>query len=368
MPIIDYTTHFPDEVEIKKNHDIIDNYVSKEPPDWDKLRNNYLGENEDWMEFMEQLSKGTVDTLQKQWQEQFEGNIERIKSGSNVADLEGIHGFNNTAIVIGASPMLKKNGHHLRDASQKDGFILVSVGSALKYLLSIGVKPQYVCICDAGIEVKPQLDGVDTRDITLIANAWCHPDVLDCWKGKIFYGYLPLSQNHEDDIKNLEKLGNCCEMSALGNVFNMGVLFAYKLLKCRNIIMVGNELTINVDEYYADGTTPEFIKKYAMLAYVTTIIGKTALTMAGFYQYKLALENMLGQFNGFFINATEDGIVGQSHRYGRLPWIKQYTLELSIKLAKEAYKKAKVKETEYWAKKVATDFLTARKIAEYHGI
>lgn len=367
MPIIDYDTLMADDCEIKQNHDVIDNYVSKEPPDWDELRKNYIGANKDWSEFVGKLSENTCNILEETWQAQFDGNVERIKKGNNVADLQGIHGYNNTAICIGASPMLKKNGHHLRDAKREDGFILVSVGSALKYLLSIGVKPDYVCIVDASILVKEQIKGVNTKGITLIANAWCHPEVLDCWKGKIYYGYLPLSRKREVDEKNLDKLGTCTEMSALGNVFNQCVLFSYKILKCHNIILCGNELTINENEYYADGTMPERMKN-KNLAYVTNIKGEVRLTYAGFYQFKLALESMLGQLKGFFINATEDGIVGVSHRYGRLPWIKQYTLEQAIRMSKEAYHKAKMKEKEYMALQVANAYKQARQLAGQFGV
>jgi len=146
----------------------------------------------------------------------------------------------------------------------------------------------------------------------------------------------------------------------MGNVFNLCVIFAYNILQCNSQIFIGNELTINEKEYYADGTTPESLKR-APLAYAVTIRGKAAHTMPSFYQYKLVLENMLGKLPGFFINATEDGILGQTHRYGRIPWIHQYRLEDAIKLAKRSYKKAKHKEAKFLAQDVAAGYVQARK-------
>ncbi len=149
--------------EIKINHDTIDNYVEGNP-DWSKIKKDYIVENPDWLKFVRQVSDNTTNALNKEWQANFDTNLKVIKERGSAWELQGAHGFNKIAIIVGASPALKKNVHYLKMAGEET--VVVTTGSALKFLLSKGIKPEYVVICDSSILVKKQIEGVDTKGMT----------------------------------------------------------------------------------------------------------------------------------------------------------------------------------------------------------
>jgi len=327
--------------------------IRVENPDWDKIQENYLMSDTGWQNFVTALSANTENGLCDSWQENFDRNIDLVRGCGSALQLSGLWGLNNVAIIIGASPALRKNCHQLKAAKKQHGFIKVAVGSALRFLLSRGIKPDYTVVCDGSIKLLDQIKGLDTKDLTLVANAWVHPEVLKEWKGRKLFCYLPI---HPDrDKENLEAIEGVPMLTPGGNCFNFGFNIAYWLLKCKSMIFVGNELCFD-KEYYADGTTTES-RENAVRHSAISIRGEERYTTADLFEYKLWLEDACGKLRGFFINATEDGILGQTLKYGRLPWIQQFPLKFAIESAKQAIQMGKEEEKKMETIEMADSYL-----------
>src|SRR5690606_8953829 len=93
-----------------------------------------------------------------------------------------------TAILVAAGPSLSRNVDRLRDPSVRERAVIVAVQTALKPLLSRGVRPHFVTTLDYH-EISAQfyegLSAEDVDGITLVCDPKVNRAVVEAWPGRV---------------------------------------------------------------------------------------------------------------------------------------------------------------------------------------
>lgn len=315
-----------------------------------------LDANKDWSKFMDYISHNTGTLNRDTWLAHMRNNRKRERNWAAEDELDT--GVGKTAVIIGASPSLKKQVSQLRGLMTDNRFVLFAVSSGLRFLLNNGIRPHYCMVMEADPKISRFFDGVgDTSGITLISGLCVPPEILDSWGGevKLLALYTSLKDLDRKMHKWYRPVNGCGVMfPSLCSQYNTAAAFAYRVSGCRSIIFVGNELSFttndNTSRYYVEGTDPKdgWERKPH-----PDIYGKVVYTTHNFMALKMALEDYLQRLfvecvnqEGrvpYFINASEGGIFGVSKRNGNLSvtdpegnkhtimW--QMTLEMAVRQA-----------------------------------
>lgn len=301
-------------------------------------RMDYIGSNPDWAKFQNQVSDNTGAHYRKLWKANSKANRERVlHAGWAAEDLLDI-GINKTAVLLGASPALRKQVNTLKELRADPNFIFIGVSSGLRFFLENDINPDYVMVADASPTVSKWFKDLEekTGDMTLIANVCCQPSLLDMWQGPVKYlAIWTTIKGLDKQLNELYRPINGCGyfFPALMSQYNTGTALAYLVFGCKVLIFVGNEMGFADEKvpYYVDRTDKK--DKWVRKPH-PDIYGNVYYTNYMFMSLKQGLEDFLGKLPGWFFNCTEDGIFGVSKRYGNLPWIFQLTLDMGIKQAR----------------------------------
>ena len=248
-----------------------------------------------------------------------------------------------TAVIMGASPKIESQVETLRNLQEDPEFVLCGLSSNLEFLLNNGIQPKYLITIDADPsqgEFWDNLETSKTRNITLIANTFSYPTMLEKWEGLLYFLAFDTSGKklHKKQRKYYSPInGNGNGFIALMGQFNTMTAFAFLCLGCRVILFTGNEMSYkDLDiQYYVDRKDPRDKDKRWPHG---DIYGNIVYTTPGLMALKLALEHFLESISssGWFINCTEAGIFGITKRFPDLhvPWIQQLTLKNGIAQAR----------------------------------
>lgn len=287
--------------------------------------------NKDWSDFVDLISRNTGTLNGELWNKHALSNRGRVRKWAAVDLLDT--GIGKTAVVIGASPSLKSQVEQLKSLRFDDRFILIAVSSGLRFLLKNGIVPDYCMVMEADEKISRFFEDVgDTKSITLVSGVCVPPSILDLWDGeiKLLAIYTAIKELDKKLRKWYRPVNGCNIMfPALCSQYNTAVAMSYRILGCRSIILVGNELSFKTNDdqskYYVEGTD---IKDSWERKPHPDIYGKTVYTTYNFMTLKMALEDYLQRLfvecvnhegiSPFFINASEGGIFGVSKRYGNL--------------------------------------------------
>jgi hypothetical protein len=300
---------------------------------------DYLGANKDWKKHVHKVSGNTQERNAEIWVYNARKNRKLFKKHGWLADAAQEAHRGKTAIVIGASPAIKKQIGTLRDIQHDPDFILCSVTSILKYLLENGITPKYNMIADADPSQIRFWEGLDmglTKNTTLISSISVPRNMLDIWQGDIkFLAMGSGARLVEKKVKRWFSPLNGCghHFHSLLSQFNTLVSVVNLIFRCNVTILVGNELSFSDRDvpYYAD---KEDIKDDWNRFPAPDIYGGKVYTSQMFMSLKLALEDYVGKLPGWCFNCTEAGVFGVNARYGNLPWIHQLKLQNGIAQAR----------------------------------
>ncbi|WP_158220012.1 6-hydroxymethylpterin diphosphokinase MptE-like protein [Tissierella sp. P1] len=125
-----------------------------------------------------QIKQKTIDSTKHMLEENFTENINNFDK--NVDTLFNKH-INKPLYLVAAGPPLDKNIQEL--AKVKDNGIILSVGRAVKSLLSAGITPDYIIITDLSEYLYDmQLKGLDI-DVPIVVLSTCDKNVMKKYKG-----------------------------------------------------------------------------------------------------------------------------------------------------------------------------------------
>lgn len=307
---------------------------------WD-LAPDYIGQNKLWKDFHAKINSNTGKHYLDMWISNARANKSRLKDyGWACETLQGLY-KNRTAVLLGASPSIRKQVEQLREIQDSNDFVFIGITSGLEFMVENGIKPKYVMIADADPKMArfwEKLDPNATKDSTLIASVCTHPDMLDKWKGDI--KFLCIYTDNEKFNRKLSKWyenmnGTGHFFHAISSQYNTGAAFALLVFEAKVLIFVGQECGFENKEvgYYPDRI--DYKDKERRSAH-PDIYGNVYYTNYSLWSLKQTLEDFLGKVYGaaYFFNATEAGIFGVTKQYGNLPWIQQFTLDMAIKQAR----------------------------------
>ncbi len=268
-------------------------------------------------------------------------NYQKNKSDISVSPIKKER--HKPIILIGASPAIKKNVNQLKKADER--FTIICCNTSLKYILSQGVKPDYVFAVEGNHHIAKDFD-CDTKDLTLIASPFISHEALMKWQGDKYFYMIGGGKKFDKRFrKDWEKT---CDIDiGGGNVVSTSFLWAYKFLDARDFIVIGMSLCF-YDEYYLDGRIKpnENIENWRGKYMALDINGQVVNTTPALTMYKTWFETYIRYAidygGGSFINSTEDGILGVlpkpieqdglKVRFERkfLPWMSVVPLEVAI--------------------------------------
>ena len=290
-----------------------------------------------------EINKATNGATEQKWVDHLRRNRKVIRSCGDASHaLRGRCGPNIGAVVVGASPSLRRNYTALHDLDRESA-IIVCVNSALPFLLEKGIKPDIVCAVDADEWVATNWAGVGQTDIHLICSTLVHPRTIAEWLGpKSFFWYQLSSVSDREQRRWIQKTDEqgrkhfATPFPAMGNVFNMAVAASVIVMYSQSLIMVGNELSWTTETVQHVYDEEEKVDGEKGIAVAIANNGDEVRTTHVMWLYKLLLEHLLTQFPVNVINASEGGIFGINEN-GALPNVKHYSLKNAVALWNRVY-------------------------------
>lgn len=245
-----------------------------------------------------QMKQNTIDSTKDMLEKNF---IENIKNFNDNVDTLFDKYTNKPLYLVAAGPSLDKNIQEL--AKVKNNGIILSVGRAVRSLLSAGITPDYIIITDpSDFLYDMQLKGLDI-DVPIIVLSTCDKNVMLNYKGIKFIalqeGY-PLAEEYaENNNHKLVKTGGSVATTGLDVAIRMG---------CNPIIFVGQDLAFTENKTHSKDTFSQNIIESNSLRDVEDVYGKTIQTSKNLYIYLRWIQNRIVEEKDIeFIDATEGG-------------------------------------------------------------
>lgn len=225
------------------------------------------------------------------------------------------------AVVVASGPSLEKNVHLLERV--KGRFLIISVDTAFRQLVSRGIKPDIVCAADPSYENSLDFVGVENeKDVLLAIEPMTHPDIIESFAGPKMImtfggGITQIVEPQREPIGTLISWG-----SIATTAFDLA-----RKLNCDPIIFIGLDLSFQDGKLYARGSYSDDLL-YDRVNQFTSLEQETAEYIAdhGRHRYEkpgippLYTDNNMNLYRKWFedqfrstsqtvINATEGGIV-----------------------------------------------------------
>lgn len=196
-----------------------------------------------------EVKSATISLLSRLWENNYRKNLPRLSKTVGVKKL-----FNRfkglPAVLVGAGPSLDKNVHFLPHIKGKA--VIISCDAALKVLQRHSVMPDIVVNLDPQQTVLNFFDGVETRNLTLVAPTIAFPQLCDEWRGNLFF-----YNKHAPDIPALAQISaRHADIGALtpgGTVLSIAFDLAFKM-GADPIAFIGQDLSYPSRNAYASGT------------------------------------------------------------------------------------------------------------------
>jgi hypothetical protein len=269
------------------------------------------------------VSDNTLAEKKKQWIKNLKINAEKwdfFKHNAHELKEKGLKG--ETVYLVGASPSLKKNIKHLRGKKN-----IWACAHVLKYLLSHGIKPDYVFVADSRHESVKFLNTVKSKGLTLVAEICVSPKIWDVWKGDVLFYKGVIGEEMNREVEKVTKFNNT--VSSGGSVMGIMTVIAWSV-KAKKIVYIGNDLSYPDGlPYPAERNIVQNIipDEEADYRWMYDIAGRKIDTLVRMFLYKMFLDICSQMAKGIkFINATEGGILG-AYAEGNIKSMKQMQLK-----------------------------------------
>ncbi len=152
------------------------------------------------------INEATLKRFGKRWVRNLSANLHSIRDYPGIGELQGLfHGF--PALVVAAGPTLDDLLPLLPELARR--CVVIAVDTALRALLSRGVKPDFVVVVDPQFWNFRHLDRCSTSDSILITESAVYPSVFRQPFKRIFLGssFFPLGRFIENRLEIKGELG-----------------------------------------------------------------------------------------------------------------------------------------------------------------
>lgn len=234
-------------------------------------KSNFVKESFDKKELETVMKQIHLENFLEDWIKNFSLNLNNIWQEHSSRDLDPTINsqVNNSAIVIGAGPSLKKHNHLQLLAKSNYKGSIICTDRSLKPALLAGVTPEkfpkfYVISIDPGNVIKNFYDDkivktfgnkingifstvIDPQTVETARSAgikihWIHP-LIDYEEGKKsinqILGLMVRAKCHHDGLPGIQ---------TGGNVGTSSWFFAWQILKCKIICLIGINHSWNEDD------------------------------------------------------------------------------------------------------------------------
>lgn len=186
------------------------------------------------------VTKNTIVSFSNNWYECYLRNLIKMFESSPINCIHNTQN-NRPAIIVSAGPSLEKNIELLKDA--QENFIIITGGRTLKTLLDIGVKPDLLCIIDAGLPSYQLVENNLECDVPLLFFEYTNVDVVEKYTGKkIFFNNSPMTGKLlNKDVSNIYTGGSVAHTCVAAAAY-MG---------CNPIIFIGQDFAYTGEKLHA---------------------------------------------------------------------------------------------------------------------
>ena len=186
----------------------------------------------------------TIKSHDQVWVENGLGNFENLVEHSHVACLKNKF-CNSSVIIVSPGPSLEKNVELLKEVKGKA--IIVAVSHSLEFLKAKNIVPDVVIHVDPNVNIDKYFEGIPFEEIELlILSATTDPSLFNLpTKNKAWLyanAYFDNWLMELLDIEDYTLWGSCVSVAALKLCYTWG---------CRNIVLIGQDLSFKPGEYYA---------------------------------------------------------------------------------------------------------------------
>lgn len=214
-------------------------------------------------------SEGRPQHIKDQIVAQAETHKERATAG--VAEWFGAC-KGETFLVVGSGPSLCRNGHLIE---RRPGQKIIAINAGLKFLLKIGVKPDFWFVLDWKGDGRWLDDVGDLSGISLITSFTTPPELLDRFENHYhFVGYTK-SIGHVEGLN--ETYAHMGALDAGLTATYSAMHFAYRT-GARRIVLVGQDFAFTFGMYHWDEAIPVSVMRDRKLFPVEDIRGDVTFT------------------------------------------------------------------------------------------
>jgi len=197
------------------------------------------------------IEMNTMLRFSEEWLQNLFANLPMIIESPGITRLYGKFS-SQPAIIVAAGPSLNKNISLLREAKRKS--VIICVGTALKPMLQVGIKPDLVLSIDGGAANYRHFEEIDVEGIPLVFDITIYPEIPKQYTGPKLVGGC-----HENLLRWVEQT-----LTEKKGLYEMGPSVACvafdlaKKLGCNPIILVGQDLAYTDNKAHAQGTAYDY--------------------------------------------------------------------------------------------------------------
>ena len=279
----------------------------------------------------------TIQTWRPTWLKNVKENHKRFGpfKDRSLGKLWGLH-RNTPGICIGSGPSLKNNAAGLKD---NPDITTVSCLHNFHFLEDLGVGADYYVSLDAGpvtIEEVSEGGSKDAEDYwkmtegkILIAYIGSHPDLLEKWRGEIYFFNCPVpDESLLKEIDEIEKFH--CFVSTGGNVLGACTYIAKAIMGCNPLVFMGADFSFSYSEKF-HGWDSKYDANLGNYIRMTDVYGNRVKTWQSYANFKAWFDWLVETVPGFYVNCSEGGCFG-SYPDGNIRGIRQMDLSDCFKM------------------------------------
>lgn len=236
----------------------------------------------------------TIKSHDQTWIKNGLDNFENLVKYPNILCLKNKF-RNSSAIIVSPGPSLEKNVHLLEKAKGKA--IIVAVSHSLEFLKSRGIVPDVVIHVDPNVNIERYFDGFPFEDVELLVlSATTAPNLFNLpTKNKAWLfanAYFDNWLMQLIDVEDYTLWGSCVSVAALRLTYTWG---------CKNVALIGQDLSFKTGEYYAGGSyAPE-----SVIESFEESLKEEIYKLPGYYGGEVVTKNDYRIYHGQFLDLAK---------------------------------------------------------------
>ena len=221
------------------------------------------GEEEHWQKSFSEANDITLYSWRNDWLKNTKENLDYFGYFNRDHSVKVFFNelIKEPVVLVGAGPSLAKNIDKLKMAKER-GIKIMAVHHAVMYLAQeqYQIKPDYVVMLDAGAMWGDYTkhDGMDFKDVPLLADQTCNSEQLKAWEGpKYFYKSTQPENSSIGKFLKME-MGRIIDPLKQGSIIEVGGHAMGAMISLARGVMRAETLAIVGSDYCFSPETKKF--------------------------------------------------------------------------------------------------------------